>query len=93
LLDPALTSNGTHPNSIPDALREAATNGSNHPSNESLSLSLSVVDQSFFSLQLVDDGIARGNDALTLLENRQTYTLFIHELHRVCDRSTPFATT
>jgi hypothetical protein len=36
-----------------------------------------------FSLQLVDDGIARGNDALTLLENRSTYTLFIHELHRV----------
>jgi hypothetical protein len=32
---------------------------------------------------LVDDGIARGNDALTLLENRSTYTFFIHELHRV----------
>ncbi|CAF1226820.1 unnamed protein product [Adineta ricciae] len=62
LLDPALTSNGTHPNSIPDALREAATNGATHPT---------------------DDGIARGNDALTLLENRQTYTLFIHELHRI----------
>ena len=30
-----------------------------------------------------DDGIARGNDALTLLENRSTYTLFLHELYRV----------
>ncbi|CAF4697094.1 unnamed protein product [Rotaria socialis] len=26
----------------------------------------------------VDDGIARGNDALTLLENRSTYPSFIH---------------
>ncbi|CAF4964560.1 unnamed protein product [Rotaria socialis] len=26
----------------------------------------------------LDDGIARGNDALTLLENRSTYPLFIH---------------
>ncbi|CAF5227237.1 unnamed protein product, partial [Rotaria magnacalcarata] len=25
-----------------------------------------------------DDSIARSNDALTLLENRSTYTLFIH---------------
>ncbi len=32
LLDPALSSNGTHPNSIPAALREAALNGSTHPS-------------------------------------------------------------
>ncbi|CAF3801218.1 unnamed protein product [Adineta steineri] len=62
LLDPALSSNGTHPNSIPDALREAALNGSTHP---------------------IDDGIARGNDALTLLENRATYTTFIQELHRL----------
>ncbi|CAF4749093.1 unnamed protein product, partial [Rotaria sp. Silwood2] len=31
-----------------------------------------------------DDGIARGNDTLTLLENRSTDTLFIHELYRVC---------
>lgn len=30
-----------------------------------------------------DDGIARGNDALTLLENRSTYTLFLHELYRL----------
>ena len=36
-----------------------------------------------FHFSIADDGIARGNDALTLLENRQTYTLFIHELHRV----------
>ena len=36
-----------------------------------------------FLSSIADDGIARGNDALTLLENRQTYTLFIHELHRV----------
>ncbi|CAF3533360.1 unnamed protein product, partial [Rotaria socialis] len=62
LLDPALSSNGDHPNLLVDALREAALNGSNHP---------------------IDDGIARGNDALTLLENRATYTLFIHELHRL----------
>ncbi|UJR34301.1 hypothetical protein I4U23_021704 [Adineta vaga] len=62
LLDPALSSNGNNPNSIPDALREAATNGANHS---------------------IDDGIARGNDALTLLENRQTYISFIHELHRI----------
>ena len=32
---------------------------------------------------LVDDGIARGNDALTLLENRSTYHSFIDKLHRV----------
>ncbi|CAM4842650.1 unnamed protein product, partial [Rotaria magnacalcarata] len=32
LLDPVLTSNGTHPNSIPGALREAALNGSTRPS-------------------------------------------------------------
>ena len=39
----------------------------------------------FLSLfNLVDDGIARGQDALTLLENRPTYTLFLHELIRVC---------
>ncbi|CAF3331453.1 unnamed protein product [Rotaria sp. Silwood2] len=62
LLDPALTSNGTNPNSIADALRDAALNGLNHP---------------------IDDGIAHGNDALTLLENRSTYTLFIHELYRL----------
>ncbi|CAF0975254.1 unnamed protein product [Rotaria magnacalcarata] len=62
LLDPALSSNGNHPNLLVDALQEAALNGSNHP---------------------IDDGIARGNDALTLLENRATYTLFIHELHRL----------
>ncbi|CAF0803382.1 unnamed protein product [Rotaria sordida] len=62
LLDPALSSNGTHPNSIADALREAALNGSNHTN---------------------DDGVARGNDALTLLENRSTYTLFIYELYRL----------
>ncbi|CAF4506944.1 unnamed protein product, partial [Rotaria magnacalcarata] len=31
LLDPVLTSNGTHPNSIPGALREAALNGSTRP--------------------------------------------------------------
>jgi len=29
------------------------------------------------------DGIARGNDALTILENRSTYAMFIGELHRV----------
>src|SRR5690348_5030998 len=40
--------------------------------------------QIFFSFHLDDDGIARSNDALTLLENRSTYTLFIHELYRVC---------
>jgi hypothetical protein len=34
-----------------------------------------------FYFQLVDDGIARGNDALTSLENRSTYTLFINELY------------
>lgn len=62
LLAPALSSNGNHPNSIPDALREAALYGSNHQ---------------------IDDGIARGNDALTLLENRSTYIAFIHELHRL----------
>ncbi|CAF2803747.1 unnamed protein product [Rotaria sp. Silwood2] len=60
LLYPTLSSNGTHPNSIPDACREATTNGSTHP---------------------IDDGIACGNDALTLLDNRSTYGLFIHELH------------
>ncbi|CAF4483727.1 unnamed protein product [Rotaria sp. Silwood2] len=63
LLDLVLTSNGNHPNSIPDTLREVATNGSTFP---------------------IDDGIARGNDTLTLLENRSTDTLFIHELYRVC---------
>ncbi|CAM4813160.1 unnamed protein product [Rotaria magnacalcarata] len=31
LLDPVLTSNGTHPNSISDALREAVLNGSTRP--------------------------------------------------------------
>ena len=37
LLDPALSSNGNHPNSIPDALREAALNGSTSPSSISFS--------------------------------------------------------
>ncbi|CAF5131006.1 unnamed protein product, partial [Rotaria magnacalcarata] len=32
LLDPALSSNGNHPNLLVHALREAALNGSNHPS-------------------------------------------------------------
>lgn len=36
-----------------------------------------------FLFNLVDDGIARGADALTLLENRPTYTLFLQELTRV----------
>ncbi|CAF2052995.1 unnamed protein product [Rotaria magnacalcarata] len=31
LLDPVLTSNGTHPNSISDALREVVLNGSTRP--------------------------------------------------------------
>jgi hypothetical protein len=44
---------------------------------------------STFSLSIDDDGIARGNDALTLLENRSTYTLFIYELHRVSSSTFP----
>jgi hypothetical protein len=37
----------------------------------------------FSSSHVVDDGVARGTDALTILENRATYSLFVHELHRV----------
>ncbi|CAF4830451.1 unnamed protein product, partial [Rotaria socialis] len=32
----------------------------------------------FDFFKLVDDGIARGNDALTSFENRSQYPLFIH---------------
>ncbi|CAF3493123.1 unnamed protein product, partial [Rotaria sp. Silwood2] len=35
-----------------------------------------------YSHSLVDDGITHGNDALTLLENRSTYTLFIYRFYR-----------
>ena len=34
-------------------------------------------------IRSVDDGIARAQDALTLLESRTTYSLFLDELHRV----------
>ncbi|CAF4371632.1 unnamed protein product [Rotaria sp. Silwood2] len=61
LLGPTRSSNDNHPNSIPDALRQAFLNGSTYP---------------------IDDGITHGNDALTLLENRSTYTLFIYRFYR-----------
>lgn len=62
-------------------MRDAALNGASHPSSHFL-LNLSNKMQLFVLLS-DDDGIARGNDALTLLENRSTYILFLHELYRL----------
>ncbi|CAF5105974.1 unnamed protein product [Rotaria sp. Silwood1] len=67
-------------NTIPELLDSALTSNGTHPNSIPDALREAVLNE---STHPIDDGIARGNDAFTLLENRSTYIFFIHELYRV----------